>query len=342
MKISYYSKSNLNFIEVENDLDLKVVFCDLGASIFNIYFHNECMTRNVRRIEDFKEPSCYYGKTIGRTSNRLKGHLFDIHDVIYNLENNEGWNTLHGGKSGFSNQLFKPVVDTFEDYVRVTFSYFSKHLEGGYPGNVNIIVTYFVYKDHNYFDVDYQAISDMDTLFSLTNHSYFCLGDNDISNLQLFIRGHKYLNVDKANLLAKNIRDVNEIMDFTKYPEREPQEGLRDRKPGNCQGPEPQHHPVLYRRLLEAAPARYGRPPSERAECNLRTERPAGGVQAGKLQPVHRNAGEPERARAQLPAARLHPAEGCRRCPRGPSGPAAPPQSPAAPPHRSFPAVHQR
>ena len=217
MKISYYSKSNLNFIEVENDLDLKVVFCDLGASIFKIYFHNECMTRNVRRIEDFKEPSCYYGKTIGRTSNRLKGHLFDIHDVIYNLENNEGWNTLHGGKSGFSNQLFKPAVDTFEDYVRVTFSYFSKHLEGGYPGNVNIIVTYFVYKDRNYLDVDYQAMSDMDTLFSLTNHSYFCLGDNDISNLQLFIRGHKYLNVDKANLLPKDIRDVNEIMDFTKY-----------------------------------------------------------------------------------------------------------------------------
>ena len=217
MKISYYSKSNLNFIEVENDLDLKIVFCDLGASIFNIYFHNECMTRNVRRIEDFKEPSCYYGKTIGRTSNRLKGHLFDIHDVIYNLENNEGWNTLHGGKSGFSNQLFKPIVETFEDYVRVTFSYFSKHLEGGYPGNVNIIVTYFIYKDRNYFDVDYQAISDMDTLFSLTNHSYFCLGDNDISNLKLFIRGHKYLNVDKANLLAKDIRDVNEIMDFTKY-----------------------------------------------------------------------------------------------------------------------------
>ena len=217
MKISTFTKEGLNFIEVSNDSDLKVVFCDLGASIFNIYFHNELMTRNVNYFKDFKNPACYYGKTIGRTSNRLKGYRFDIHNVIYNLEPNEGPNVLHGGRNGLSNKVFKAQVDTFNDYVEVEFTYLSKHLEAGYPGNVNIVVKYIVYKDENKLDVIYSALSDMDTLFSLTNHSYFTLGDNDISNLDLYIKGHKYLNVDKSCLLAKDIRPINDVMDFTKY-----------------------------------------------------------------------------------------------------------------------------
>lgn len=217
MKLVTYVKEGLNFIEVTNDLDLKVVLCDLGASVFNIYFHDELMTRNVEYVKDYKNPACYYGKTIGRTSNRLKGYRFDIHEVIYNLEPNEGSNVLHGGRNGLSNKIFKTQVDTFNDYVEVKFTYFSKHLEAGYPGNVNILVKYIVYKDINKLDVIYTALSDMDTLFSLTNHSYFTLGDADISNLELFINSHKYLNVDKSNLLAKDIRSVDDVMDFNRY-----------------------------------------------------------------------------------------------------------------------------
>lgn len=217
MQANLYSKQGLNYIEVINDLDLKVVFCDLGASIFNIYFHDECMTRNVRNIKDYKNPKCYYGKTIGRTSNRLKGYRFEIHDEIYDLECNEGYNVLHGGKSGLSNQTFKSQVDTYDEYIQITYSYFSKHLESGYPGNVDIKVIYKIYKGKNVLEVTYEGISDMDTLFSMTNHSYFTLGDMDISNLDLFIRGHKYLDVNKDNLLPIDIKNVDQVMNFSKY-----------------------------------------------------------------------------------------------------------------------------
>ena len=217
MKIHTFYKDGLQLIEVKNDLNLKVIFCDLGASVFNVYFHDELMTRNVKNIKDFKNPNCYYGKTIGRTSNRLKGHQYRINNVIYQLENNEGSNVLHGGNSGLSNQRFTSVVNVGNEYVDIVYSYFSKHLESGYPGNVNFKVTYRVYNHEEKFDVYYFAVSDMNTLLSLTNHSYFCLGDKDLSNIELMINGKRYLNVDKSNLLAKDIREVNQLMDFSSY-----------------------------------------------------------------------------------------------------------------------------
>ena len=217
MQVKTYVSEGLNFIEVSNDLDLKVVFCDLGASIFKIYFKGEEMTRNVYDIKDFKLPYCYYGKTIGRTSNRLKGYKFDIHDVMYNLEPNEGYNVLHGGVHGLSTKTFKAIVNTYDRYVEVIFKYLSPHLEGGYPGNINIEVRYMIYQNDNRLDVRYSASSDMDTLFSLTNHSYFTLGDKDISKLKLSIKGHQYLSVDKKNLLPKEIKFVDTIMNFFEY-----------------------------------------------------------------------------------------------------------------------------
>ena len=217
MKVNTYVKEGLNFIEVVNDSFLRVIFCDLGASIFNIYFYNESMTHNVKDIKDYKESNCYYGKTVGRTSNRLKGYRFIIDDKIYNLEPNEGVNVLHGGVNGLSTKSFKAKVNTYPEYIEVLFNYTSPHLEAGYPGKVDIEVKYLVYKAIDKLEVRYNAKSDANTLFSLTNHAYFSLGDKDISNLDLYIRGHKYLNVDKSNLIAVDIKDINEVMDFTKY-----------------------------------------------------------------------------------------------------------------------------
>ena len=217
MKVSTYVKEGLNFIEVSNDSFLKVVFSDLGASIFNIYFCDELMTRNVKNVKDFKRPNCYYGKTVGRTSNRLKGYRFEINNEIYNLEPNEGKNVLHGGTNGLSTKRFKASVTSYHDYVEVLFTYVSPHLEAGYPGNIDISVKYKVYNYINKIDVSYEAKSDLDTLFSLTNHSYFSLGEEDISQLELSIKGHRYLNVDKDSLLPLDIEEVNDVMDFNDY-----------------------------------------------------------------------------------------------------------------------------
>ncbi len=217
MNVNVYQKEGLNFVEISNDLSLKVVFCDLGASIFNIYFDGDLMTRNVKNIKDFKNPKCYYGKTIGRTSNRIRGNKVEINGETYLLENNEGLNVLHGGKSGLSNQRFSFHIDYWLDRTEVVFFYLSNDLEGGYPGNANIEVTYALYKNLNQLDIKYNASSDKDTLLSLTNHSYFSLGDKDISRLELKIYSEQYLEVNKDDLLPVEVRPLNEVMDFSEF-----------------------------------------------------------------------------------------------------------------------------
>ena len=217
MLVNTFIKEKLNFIEVQNDLDLKVVFCDLGASIFSISFNNDLMTRNVKDIKDFKLPECYYGKTVGRTSGRLKGYRFDIHNKIYNLEPNENKNVLHGGINGLSNKIFKAVVNQYEDYIEVVFTYHSPHLEAGYPGNIDIQARYLMWSHINRVDVRYDAKSDMDTLFRLTNHSYFSLGDEDISNLELQIKSHRYLRLNNEDLLPIKLETINDVMNFYNF-----------------------------------------------------------------------------------------------------------------------------
>ncbi len=217
MHLNCYQQEGIKFVEIINDKDLKLVLCDLGASIFQIYFHGEPMTRNVENVKDFKLPNCYYGKTIGRTANRLRGHVFEIDGEKYDFEYNEGENTLHGGRSGFSNQYFNQEVEQKDDFVEVTYTYLSKHLESGYPGNIKFEVKYIIYKKEDRFDVKYNAISDQNTYFSLTNHAYFTLGDEDISEHQFFVRGHQYLKVNLDDLLPIEPRPVDEVMDFSKF-----------------------------------------------------------------------------------------------------------------------------
>ena len=215
--IKQYQLENLDFIEVSNDSHLRVVFSTLGASIFNIYFYDECMTRNVLDVNDFNNSGCYYGKTIGRTSNRIKGNVIEINRKFYKLENNEGKNVLHGGKSSFSNKVFKAEIKECKDFIKIEFTYCSRDLESGYPGNADIKVTYKVYKLIDTLEVKYEGISDKTTLLSMTNHTYFSLGDSDLSKLSLQIHSTRYLEVNKDDLLPKEIKPTDKVMNFSEF-----------------------------------------------------------------------------------------------------------------------------
>ncbi len=217
MIVRQYSHDNIGFIEVKNNSKLRVVLSDLAASIYQIYFNDELITRNGATTKDFLDYACYNGKTIGRTSNRLKGYRFEINGQIYSFEPNEGNNVLHGGVHGLSTKVFTTRIDTFSDRMEVVFKYHSGHLEAGYPGNVDFKVTYIIYKDKDKFDIRYDAISDMDTLLSLTNHAYFTMGEKDISTLDLFIRGHKYISTNPADLIAIEEKEVDHVLDFSKF-----------------------------------------------------------------------------------------------------------------------------
>lgn len=129
-------------------------------------------------VMGFEDPAGYeaaggfIGATVGRCANRIIGGSFRLNGRSYPLFCNEGKNHLHGGRVGFSKRTWTVTPGNGENSLRLTL--FSPDGEEGYPGNLWVRVT-LTFTDENglYFDTD--AISDADTVFNLTNHSYFDL-----------------------------------------------------------------------------------------------------------------------------------------------------------------------
>ena len=214
MKLQSFEKTGLQFVDVSNNSGLRVVFCNLGASIYSIRLDNYVLTRNVKDSNNFKDPNIFNGKTIGRVSNRMRGHSFYISNERYVMEPNEGENVLHGGINGLSNCYFEVKTNLLNDKAEIIYTYLSKHLEGGYPGNLTVEVKYVVLSDSNELDVFYSASCDMDTVIGFTNHSYFTLGCKSIKGLSLGTVSSNYLQTNSENLLAVGKKEITPVLDF--------------------------------------------------------------------------------------------------------------------------------
>src|ERR1700682_199713 len=113
----------------------------------------------------------HFGALIGRYGNRIGNARFSLNGVEYQLEKNNGANSLRGGARGFDKRVWtpRPLPDG-----GLALTYLSKDGEGGYPGNLTVTVTYHL-TDANELKIDYAATTDKDTVVNLTNHAYFNL-----------------------------------------------------------------------------------------------------------------------------------------------------------------------
>ena len=160
----------------------------------------------------------FFGATVGRYANRIaKGH-FTLNGKEYSLAINNGPNTLHGGKIGFSRKVWKAEILPGMTAAAVRFTYLSKDGEENFPGNLNVSVTYTL-TDTNELKLDYRAETDQDTPINLTNHSYFALGGpgKNILDEVLFLNAGEYTPVDSTLIPTGEIKSVKGTpLDFTK------------------------------------------------------------------------------------------------------------------------------
>jgi aldose 1-epimerase len=143
----------------------------------------------------------YSGATVGRYANRISGGKFTLNGIEYILAINDtcGPNNLHGGISGFSHKVWSTRII---DDNGIEFSYRSADLEEGFPGNLDVLVTYRLTED-NELKIDYGSVTDKPTVCNLTHHSYFNLhgaGEGTILDHVLQIMADQYTPIDEAQL----------------------------------------------------------------------------------------------------------------------------------------------
>lgn len=160
-----------------------------------------------------KEP--YFGAIIGRYGNRIAKGKFTLDGKAYQLDINDGVNTLHGGFNGFYGKVFSAKQLSTS---QLELTYVSKDGEGGYPGNLTATVVYTL-GDDNALKIEYKATTDKTTVVNLTNHAYFNLngaGSPTITDNVLQINADAFLPVDTTLIPTGKLQPVKGTpFDFT-------------------------------------------------------------------------------------------------------------------------------
>jgi aldose 1-epimerase len=165
-------------------------------------------------LKGYFDNSPYLGAIIGRYANRIAGGKFKLDGVEYKLATNNGPNSLHGGLKGFNQALWDASTSFGDKGESIAFSYTSRDGEEGYPGNLQIKVSYTL-TNQNEVIVDYMATSDKATPVNLTQHTYFNLQGEGAGN----ILAHEItLHADRFTPVDKNLIPTGQILSVKGTP----------------------------------------------------------------------------------------------------------------------------
>lgn len=159
-------------------------------------------------VDQYVKSDGNYGALIGRYGNRINQAKFSLDDTEYTLPANDGMHCLHGGPLGYHTRMWdaKQLNDQ-----ALELTYLSKDGEAGFPGNLDIKVTYTL-SDDNAVGIKYEATTDKKTVVNLTNHSYFNLSGvpgSDVLDQEIMINADNYTPVDET-LIPTGISTVAE------------------------------------------------------------------------------------------------------------------------------------
>jgi aldose 1-epimerase len=168
-------------------------------------------------LEGYVKDNAYFGAIAGRYANRIAGGRFTLGKREYVLATNNGPNHLHGGLKGFNKVVWDggPVAESHRAGVR--FTYLSKDGEEGYPGNLQVSVTYWLTNEDE-LRIEYEAHTDKPTPVNLTHHGYFNLAGHNAGSIlghELMINADRFTPVDATLIPTGELRPVEGTpMDF--------------------------------------------------------------------------------------------------------------------------------
>jgi len=168
-------------------------------------------------LSGYLAPHPYFGATVGRFANRIAKGKFTLDGREYTLALNDGPNTLHGGRQGFSRKVWNAeILSSGAGVASVKFTYISPDGEEGFPGALKTAVVYTL-TENDELKIEYTATTDKATPLNLTNHSYFNLaGSGDILGNVLQLNADQYTPVDSTLIPTGELAPVKGTpLDFT-------------------------------------------------------------------------------------------------------------------------------
>jgi aldose 1-epimerase len=178
---------SVEFFTLKNKIGMTAKLISFGATLVSLQVPDKNgksadIVLGYDDLESYVNDVCYFGCTTGRFANRIANAGFKLGGREYRLAANAGKHHLHGGIKGFNKAPWQGREFEKNSGCGVAFKYLSPDGEEGYPGNLNVSVTYTL-TDDNELKISYQASTDKKTIVNLTNHSYFNLAGHDSGNI---------------------------------------------------------------------------------------------------------------------------------------------------------------
>ncbi|MCQ2591498.1 MAG: galactose mutarotase [Treponema sp.] len=173
--------TEVSLFTVKND-NMSFSCTDYGCTLTSIVLNNKKSVKTdvllgFSTLEGYLNTKYCFGTVVGRFANRIGTASFTLNGKKYELDKNDGPNTLHGGFFGYDKIMWDAEIIESEEQCGVKFSRLSPDGEQGFPGNVKLEITYLLDTKNN-LTCYYTAETDAPTPINITNHAYFNLAGN--------------------------------------------------------------------------------------------------------------------------------------------------------------------
>lgn len=207
---------------IKNNQGMNIKVMNYGAILLELFVKNKYgvfkdVVLGYDSLEDYFDNYPMFGAIVGRNVNRIENAEFKIDGILYKLVKNRGRHNIHSDKiNGFHKVLwdFEIINDN-----AVKFNYVSPDGDQGFPGKLDISVTY-ILTNNNELIISYRGISDKKTLINITNHNYFNLSgykNTNVLDTEVTIYAQNYTPINEEIIPTGEINKVyGTPMDFTK------------------------------------------------------------------------------------------------------------------------------
>ncbi len=194
------------------DRDMRVSVLNYGAITQGWWYKDVPLILGFEDPNEYLTDTRYLGAIVGRVANRISGATFDLDGTSFELNANEGKNTLHGGDDGLSKKFFDlEQIAQNEVFLRCV----SRDGESGFPGNIRFEVRICLQGSRLVYSIAAQP--DRPTPISITQHNYYTLGAAEgVDKHKLKLASNRYLEIDDQGIPSGRVLATNESgLDFS-------------------------------------------------------------------------------------------------------------------------------